>query len=73
MSGLLAEKLFPISKGAFGMDLSFKKLEAQKSAKGLGAWGAGFKTKARASRTRGALLPKKMLKVIPKPYLLKIN
>ena len=39
--------------------LSFKKLEAQKSAKGLGARVAGFKAKARAFRTRVALLQKK--------------
>jgi len=43
-------------------ELSLKSPEAQKSAKGLGAWGAGFEAKARAFRMRGALLLKKCSK-----------
>ena len=52
-----------------GSALRLKKPEAQKSAKGPRAPGAGFEAKARAFQTQGALLLKKCLKIIPKPYL----
>ena len=40
------------------LNLSLRKPKAQKSAKGLGAWGGGLEAKVQAFRTRGALLLK---------------
>ena len=58
----------PKKKGIVHANLRLRKPEAQKSAKGPRAPGAGFQAKAQAFQIRDALLLKKCLKIIPKPY-----